>query len=175
VAAAAEADARRTRPVRLLFVCLGNICRSPTAEGTMRTLVREAGLEQEIELDSAGTGGWHVGSAPDERATATAARRGIVLEGAARRVSEEDFDDFDLILAMDSSNLEDLRALAGSDQSRRAKVRLLREFDPASAELDDLDVPDPYYGAGDGFERVLDHVQAACAGLLARIRADELA
>jgi protein-tyrosine phosphatase len=159
--------------VRLLFVCLGNICRSPTAEGTMRALVREAGMEQEIELDSAGTGSWHVGSAPDERATAAAAGRGIVLEGAARRVRAEDFDDFDLILGMDSSNLADLRSLAEGDE-QRAKVRLLREFDPASEGASELDVPDPYYGAGDGFERVLDQVQAACSGLLAQIRAGEL-
>ncbi|HWF33128.1 MAG TPA: low molecular weight protein-tyrosine-phosphatase [Solirubrobacteraceae bacterium] len=157
--------------MRLLFVCLGNICRSPTAEGAMRTLVREAGLHEQIEIDSAGTGSWHVGSAPDERATAAAAGRGVVLEGSARRVRLEDFDDFDLILAMDSANLSDLRALA-PDGERRAKVRLLREFDPASEGADDLDVPDPYYGDGDGFERVLDHVQAACAGLLAQIRAD---
>ena len=144
----------------------------------MRTLVREAGLDDRIELDSAGTGSWHVGSAPDERATATAARRGIALEGAARRVRDDDFDDFDLILAMDSSNFDDLRELAGSDDSRRAKVRLLREFDPASGADGraggELDVPDPYYGAGDGFERVLDQVQAACAGLLEQIRAGGL-
>jgi protein-tyrosine phosphatase len=157
--------------LRLLFVCLGNICRSPTAEGTMRTLVREAGLEDRIELDSAGTGSWHVGSAPDERATAAAAGRGVVLEGAARRVRLEDFDDFDLILAMDSANLSDLRALA-PDGEGRAKVRLLREFDPVSDGTDDLDVPDPYYGDGDGFERVLDLVHAACAGLLVQVRAD---
>jgi low molecular weight protein-tyrosine phosphatase len=157
--------------LRLLFVCLGNICRSPTAEGTMRTLVREAGLEDQIELDSAGTGGWHVGSAPDERATAAAAGRGVVLEGAARRVRLEDFNDFDLILAMDSANLSDLRQLA-PDGEGRAKVRLLREFDPASDGAEDLDVPDPYYGDGDGFERVLDLVQAACAGLLVQVRAD---
>jgi protein-tyrosine phosphatase len=159
--------------MRLLFVCLGNICRSPTAEGTMRALVREAGLEGEIELDSAGTGSWHVGSAPDERATAAAARRGIALEGSARSVRAEDFDDFDLILAMDLSNVDELRRMAPNEDGR-AKVRLLREFDPASAATGDLDVPDPYYGEGDGFERVLDHVQAACAGLLAQIRAGEL-
>ncbi len=161
--------------MRILFVCLGNICRSPTAEGAMRALVRDAGLEDEIELDSAGTGGWHVGGAPDERASAAAALRGIALEGAARRVRDDDFDDFDLILAMDSANLDELRRLAGGERSRRARVRLLREFDPASAGAEDLDVPDPYYGAGDGFELVLDHVQAACAGLLAHVRAGDLA
>jgi protein-tyrosine phosphatase len=161
-------------PFRVLFVCLGNICRSPTAEGSMRELVREAGLEGQIELDSAGTGSWHVGSAPDERATAAAARRGVVLEGAARRVRAEDFDFYDLILAMDSANLRDLQELA-PDGEGRAKLRLLREFDRASEDSNDLDVPDPYYGEGDGFERVLDLVQAACAGLLAQIRAGALA
>ena len=139
----------------------------------MRALVREAGLEREIEIDSAGTGAWHVGSAPDERATAAAAGRGIALEGVARRVSASDFDDFDLMIAMDSANLSDLRALAASDE-QRAKVRLLREFDPAVDGAADLDVPDPYYGDGDGFERVLDMVDAACRGLLAQIRTGEL-
>ena len=167
-------------PFRVLFVCLGNICRSPTAEGTMRALVREAGMEQRIELDSAGTGSWHVGSPPDERATAAAAARGIALEGAARQVSAADFDDFNLMIAMDSANLSDLRDLAGDDRQRE-KVRLLREFDPAGAARDpegrvagELDVPDPYYGPGDGFERVLDMVEASCRGLLAQIEAGEL-
>ncbi|MFI4991885.1 MAG: low molecular weight protein-tyrosine-phosphatase [Solirubrobacterales bacterium] len=159
--------------MRILFVCLGNICRSPTAEGTMRALVREAGMEDRIELDSAGTGGWHVGAAPDERATAAAGSRGIALEGKARRVSASDFDDFDLMIAMDSANLSDLRALAGDDR-QRAKVRLLREFEAASDGSGELDVPDPYYGSGDGFERVLDMVEASCRGLLAQIEAGEL-
>jgi protein-tyrosine phosphatase len=144
---------QQDEPLRVLFVCLGNICRSPTAEGVMRALVREAGLEDEIELDSAGTGSWHVGSAPDERATATAAAHGIALEGAARRVRVGDLDDFDLIVAMDRANADDLRQIAADG---------------------DLDVPDPYYGEGDGFQRVLDLVQAACAGLLTRIRAGEI-
>jgi len=139
----------------------------------MRALVREAGLDDRIELDSAGTGSWHVGSAPDERATAAAAGRGIALEGAARQVSASDFDNFNLMIAMDSANLSDLRDLA-SDDRQREKVRLLREFDPASAGTGDLDVPDPYYGPGDGFERVLDMVEASCRGLLARIEAGEL-
>jgi protein-tyrosine phosphatase len=159
--------------MRILFVCLGNICRSPTAEGTMRALVRDAGLDDQIEIDSAGTGAWHVGSSPDERATAAAAGRGIALDGVARRVTATDFDDLDLLIAMDSANLRDLRALAASDE-QRAKVRLLREFDPSADGSRDLDVPDPYYGPGDGFERVLDMVDAACRGLLAQIRADEV-
>jgi protein-tyrosine phosphatase len=155
--------------VRLLFVCLGNICRSPTAEGVMRALVREAGLEERIELDSAGTGSWHVGEPPDARATQFARARGIALGGAARQVRGEDFEEFDLILAMDGSNLRNLRRLAPRGGAR-AQVRLLREFDPAAEG--DLDVPDPYYGGPGGFEEVLDLVHAACVSLLERLAAD---
>jgi protein-tyrosine phosphatase len=157
--------------MRILFVCLGNICRSPTAEGVMRHLVREEGLEDAIEIDSAGTGGWHVGAPPDERATAAARRRQIALDGAARKFSPGDFDRYDLILAMDEENRRDLLALAPDDDAR-VKVRLLREFDPDSAGSADLDVPDPYYGGDDGFDHVLDLVDAATRGLLARLRAD---
>jgi protein-tyrosine phosphatase len=160
--------------MRLLFVCLGNICRSPTAEGVMRSLVRDAGLEDTIELDSAGTGAWHVGSPPDARAVAAASARGIVLESLARQVEESDFDDFDLILAMDRSNLRELGQMAPGGQGR-TRVRLLREFDPASMVGEDLEVPDPYYGARGGFDEVLDLVQAACSGLLEQIRTGELA
>src|SRR5689334_4300618 len=131
--------------MRILFVCMGNICRSPTAEGVMRHLLREAGLEDAVEIDSAGTGGWHAGDPPDARATEAAARRGIALEGGARQVRAADFDDFDLIVAMDRENLGDLLALA-PDEDAAEKVRLLREFDAASADAADLDVPDPYYG-----------------------------
>jgi protein-tyrosine phosphatase len=162
--------ARDGAPVRLLFVCLGNICRSPTAEGVMRALVEEAGMQERIELDSAGTGGWHVGSPPDARAVAAARARGITLGGFARQVRRDDLDDFDLVLAMDRSNLRELRQLADGETGR-ARVRLLREFDPASAEDRDPEVPDPYYGAAGGFDEVIDLVQAACAGLLARIAA----
>ncbi len=154
---------------RILFVCLGNICRSPTAEAVMVRLVAEAGLEDAIELDSAGTGAWHVGSPPDERATRAAATRGFAMRGTARQVTLADFDAFDLLLAMDAENHRNLRALA-PNQAAAAKVRLLREFDPASATAANLDVPDPYYGGPDGFDRVLDLVEAACAGLLAELR-----
>lgn len=139
----------------------------------MRGLVREAGLKDDIDMDSAGTGAWHVGSAPDGRATAAARGRGLALEGSARQVVQDDFDRFDLLLAMDSANLQELRAIAPSEQAC-AKVRLLREFDPASAGSEDLDVPDPYYGGEDGFEHVLDLVQAACRGLLEEIVADRV-
>jgi protein-tyrosine phosphatase len=159
--------------LKLLFVCLGNICRSPTAEGVMRGLVAREGLEDEIEIDSAGTGAWHVGSAPDSRATAAARGRGMTLEGQARKVTPADFEEFDLILAMDGSNLHDLRELAADDE-QRGKVRLLREFDPASEGKSDLDVPDPYYGGERGFEDVFDFVRAACEGLLTQIREGEL-
>jgi protein-tyrosine phosphatase len=159
--------------MRLLFVCLGNICRSPTAEGTMRQLISEAGLEDQIELDSAGTGAWHVGERPDRRATAAARERGIELEGRARQVERSDFEEFDLLLAMDRANLRDLRALAHGE-AERAKVRLLREFDPRSDGDGTLDVPDPYYGGEEGFDEVLDLVGAACAGLLEQIRAGTL-
>jgi len=156
--------------MKLLFVCLGNICRSPTAEGVMRKLVRERGLEDEVTIDSAGLGDWHVGNPPDARATEAARRRGVALDGAARQVRASDFADHDLVLAMDRQNLDALRALAPDDESR-AKVRLLREFDPASAGRKDLEVPDPYYGAERGFDEVLDLVEAACEGLLDEVAA----
>jgi protein-tyrosine phosphatase len=149
-------------------VCLGNICRSPTAEGVMRALVEREGLQERVELDSAGTGAWHVGSRPDARAAAAARARGVALEGSARQVRPEDFFDFDLLVAMDSENMRELRRLAPGE-AERVNVRLLREFDPASAGAADLDVPDPYYGAAGGFEQVFDLVHAACEGLLERI------
>ena len=136
----------------------------------MRALVDEAGLGRQVQLDSAGTGAWHVGEPPDRRAIVAARARGIELHGAAREVTRTDFDDFDLVLAMDRSNMRALRRLAPSEEAQE-KVRLLREFDPASAGATDLDVPDPYYGAAGGFDEVLDLVHAACAGLLDRIRA----
>ncbi|MFL5818333.1 MAG: low molecular weight protein-tyrosine-phosphatase [Conexibacter sp.] len=154
---------------RVLFVCLGNICRSPTAEAVMARLVAEAELDHAIELDTAGTGAWHVGSPPDERATAAAAARGIAMRGAARQVTAEDFERFDLLLAMDADNHRNLREIAPHAEAA-AKVRMLREFDPASVAAISLDVPDPYYGGEDGFDRVLDLVEAACAGLLAELR-----
>jgi protein-tyrosine phosphatase len=157
--------------MRLLFVCLGNICRSPTAEGVMRSLVEQAGLQDSVELDSAGTGAWHVGSPPDARASAAAESRGVRLEGRARQVRRTDFDDFDLLLAMDTSNMRELRQLAPGIQERE-KVKLLRAFDPASANVESLDVPDPYYGGEDGFEKVFELVHAACAGLLTKIEAE---
>jgi len=156
-------------PKRILFVCLGNICRSPTAEGVMRALVLDAGLQEHIEIDSAGTGSWHIGEAPARRATAAAGARGIVLDGAARQVGAADFAEFDLVVAMDASNLADLRRVA-PDEAAREKLVLLRDLDPATAGQA-LDVPDPYHGGARGFEQVLDIVQAACVALLGQLRA----
>ena len=135
----------------------------------MRHVLREAGLEDRVEVDSAGTGDWHLGAPPDERAAAAARRRGIALDGSARQVRPEDFERYDLVLAADRRNVAHLRALAPDEEARR-KIRLLREFDPRSAGAPDLDVPDPYYGGEDGFDEVLDLVDAACRGLLEELR-----
>jgi protein-tyrosine phosphatase len=156
--------------MRILFVCMGNICRSPTAEGVMRRLVAEAGLDGAVEVQSAGIGDWHAGEPPDERAAAAAWARGITLEGSARQVRPGDFRRFDLVIAMDRGNLRELLALA-PDEEAAEKVRLLREFDPAATGGADLDVPDPYYGGERGFETVLDMIEAACRGLLDELRA----
>ena len=157
-------DSRRS----ILFVCLGNICRSPLAEGVFRHRVAEAGLEDRFRIASAGTGGWHVGDPPDPRSRAVAEARGVSLDGqTAQRVSPADFDDFDLIVAMDRSNLSDLQRSAGGD--RRASLVLLRDYDP---EPGDGEVPDPYYGGPGGFDRVFDMVDRCCARLLDTLRDD---
>jgi protein-tyrosine phosphatase len=165
-------------PVRLCFVCLGNICRSPTAEGVMARLVADAGLADRIEVDSAGTGAWHVGDGPDPRSMTEARRRGVELTSRARQFHPGDFYRYDLVLAMDARNLADLRDLA-PEAHLRDRARLLRAFDPALAISDtegtvrgpfDLDVPDPYYEADDGFRTVFDMVAAACRGLLDHVR-----
>ncbi len=149
----------------VLFVCLGNICRSPTAEGIFLRQVREAGLEARFHIDSAGTGAWHTGEPADRRSQAEAARRGTHLPSRARQVRPHDFDRFDLILAMDRRNRADLLAMAGNDH-HRAKIRLFREFDP---EPGDGEVPDPYYGGPDGFSDVYHMCERTAAALLARL------
>ena len=155
------------RPIRVCFVCLGNICRSPTAEGVFRHLVAEAGLSAHFEIDSAGTAGYHSGEPPDHRARAAGRRAGIVVDGAARQFLARDFTRFDHVLAMDASNLNDLRKLARSDEGS-GKVRLLRSFDPAAP--DGAPVPDPYYGDDAGFDHVLELCRTACQHLLEEIR-----
>jgi protein-tyrosine phosphatase len=150
----------------VLFVCLGNICRSPTAEGVFRHLAREAGLEDSIHIDSAGTGGYHVGAPPDARAMAAAQARGYDLASIrARKVAPEDFEQFSLILAMDEDNLVHLRGIA--PETSRARLGLLLDYAPGRKERE---VPDPYYGGRNGFEQVLALVNEACAGLLEELR-----
>ena len=152
---------------RVLMVCLGNICRSPTAEAVLRRKLVEAGLAAWVEVDSAGTYGGHAGSPPDERAQRHAQRRGYHLEHIrARQVKARDFRDFDLILAMDQDNLDRLNELC-PDPSLAIKLHKLTDFLPAdSVQAGARAVPDPYYGGPDGFERVLDLVEAACEGLV---------
>lgn len=154
---------------RLLFVCLGNICRSPTAEAVMRHLVKEHGWQDAFDIDSAGTGDWHAGEPPDRRSAAVGARRGIPLSGRARQVRADDFTRFDLLLAMDAQNQKDLLALAPSPEAR-SRVHLLRDFDPGGTK--GLGVPDPFYGGPEGFDHVFDVCLAACEGLLHHLRAE---
>ncbi|MDZ7732750.1 MAG: low molecular weight protein-tyrosine-phosphatase [Acidimicrobiia bacterium] len=153
--------------VRLCFVCLGNICRSPTAAGVMSHHLQREALDGHVEVDSAGTAAYHVGEPPDERAQEEARRRGISLDGTARAFTAEDLDHFDLVLAMDRGNLDDLLALAATPEHRE-KIRLLREFDPASGA--GAEVPDPYYGGDRGFSDVFDLVDAACRRLVGHLR-----
>ncbi len=154
-----------SQPVRVLFVCLGNICRSPTAHGVFESLVKARGLESHIHVDSCGTGDWHVGHAPDKRSAKAAAQRGYDLSHLrARQVRLEDFDEFDYILAMDRANLDDLEDLRPAHYA--GDLRLFLAYAPA---LGVEEVPDPYYGGIDGFGHVLDLVEAASEGLLQEI------
>jgi protein-tyrosine phosphatase len=153
--------------LNVLFVCLGNICRSPTAHGVFAAMVERTGAGAQIRVDSAGTAAWHAGKAPDPRTTATARRRGVDLSALrARQVTGADFESFDMILAMDSANLAALQALQPATYP--GHLGLLLDFAPAVGLRD---VPDPYYGDGDGFERVYDLVEVACAGLLKHLQA----
>jgi len=154
-------------PVRVCFVCLGNICRSPTAEAVFLQLVERAGLDRQVAVDSAGTGAWHTGEPADPRSRAAAARRGISLRSRARCFAAKDFAHFDLVVAMDGANRRDLEALA-PDHAARKKVVLLRDFEPNAPG--GAEVPDPYYGGDTGFDTVLDICEAACGGLLEHLR-----
>ena len=159
----------KRRETRVLFVCLGNICRSPTAQGVFESLVARCGLSEEVQVDSCGTGDWHVGSAPDERAIAAALRRGYDLSRLrARQVRIDDFSAFDYILAMDRDNLADLELLRPT--GFRGHLGLFLAFAGDGAPTD---VPDPYYGGDAGFDRVLDLVEAASEGLLRALDRDK--
>ena len=152
--------------VRVLFVCLGNICRSPTAEGVFRHVVTRAGLIESIEIDSAGTHAYHIGEPPDARAQETARRRGIDLSGLrGRKATRVDIERFDYILAMDEENYQNLVAI--SPPGLEHKIRLFLEFAPDRPERE---VPDPYFGGSGGFERVLDMIEEASEGFLAHLR-----
>lgn len=155
---------------RILFVCLGNIIRSPLAEHAFRQAAEQAGLADRYQADSAGTAGWHTGEEPDPRMRQTAAVHGLNYTGRARQVSERDFHEYDLIVAMDSSNYRSLSELAGSEQARK-KIRLMREFDP---QADGMDVPDPYYGGQEGFENTYQIVRRSVDGLLEALEDGEL-
>ncbi|GAA3919560.1 low molecular weight protein-tyrosine-phosphatase [Luteimonas lutimaris] len=153
-------------PQRLLVVCLGNICRSPMGEGALRARLREAGLETRVEVDSAGTGDWHVGQPPDKRAIATARRHGVDIGGLrARQLSVRDFDEFDWLLCADDSNLRDVRALAPA--SARGRSRLFMDWAGLSGPI-----PDPYTGGEDHFEQVWAQVDAAALAAVERLRGD---
>ena len=151
-------------PTRLLFVCLGNICRSPAAEAVFASLAAEAGVADDFAVDSAGTGAWHVGEPADLRMRRAASRRGIAVSSNARQFTEDDFDEFDLILAMDASNFDTLARMAPA--AKRSKLVLFRDYDPNGPGED---VPDPYYGGPGGFDDVLDIVTRAGQGLLASL------
>lgn len=158
-----------SRTIKVLMVCLGNICRSPSAHAVFEKYVADADLSEIIKVESAGTGHYHIGEKPDKRSRTAAKKRGYDLSGQrAQQVQLEDFSKYDYVLAMDDSNLEDLCAL--SPAQHHHKIRLFMEF----ADNDSMAVPDPYYSGLDGFELVLDLVEEAAAGLLAHIRQQDL-
>jgi protein-tyrosine phosphatase len=151
--------------IQVCFVCMGNICRSPTAEGIMQVLIEDAGLQGRVLVDSAGISAFHVGGEADPRSVEAARERGVELDGSCRQFEREDLERFDYIVAMDRQNYNDLLSLARDDQMA-AKISLLRSFDPSA---DGEEVPDPYVGAR-GFDRVFDICDAGCRGLLDHLR-----
>lgn len=161
-------DVPDDRPFRVVVVCLGNICRSPMAAAVFRARFADAGLADAVEIDSAGTGSWHVGNPADSRAAATLDRHGYDTNHTARQLIAHDLADFDLVLVADHANRSDVTDLARTPDEV-AKVAMLRSFDPASS--DDAEIPDPYYGEGDGFETVLAMIEAAADGFVASVQA----
>lgn len=157
----------KIRNISVLFVCMGNICRSPTAEGVFRHVVKQAGMQDQIKIDSAGTHAYHVGESPDKRSQAKARENGVDLSAQrARKAMAEDFDRFDYIIAMDRSNLEDLKRLA-SNEEQRQKISLFMDY---ADDWGNSEVPDPYYGGSNGFQEVFDMVTSASEGLLEHIK-----
>lgn len=150
------------KPFKVLFVCLGNICRSPTAEGLMQHLVNEAGLQNYFEIDSAGTSAWHAGEPANSKTRSVAASHGVRIRSRARQIDPRDLDDFDLLVAMDDENYQNLMALA-STGVQRARICRMRDFDP---NPEDGQVPDPYFGGLHGFENVYQIVKRSCEHLL---------
>lgn len=159
----------KNKKIKILFVCLGNICRSPSAEAVMRKLVKDALLESDIQIDSAGIIGYHEGELPDQRMRMHASRRGYVLDSLSRPVRLSDFSDFDLIIGMDDRNIDELKEKA-PDLESVAKIHKMTDF---SRNCLHDHVPDPYYGGASGFELVLDILEDACAGLLDTISSDQ--
>lgn len=155
--------------VKVLFVCLGNICRSPLAEGVFKHMVLGQNLEDEITADSAGTSGWHIGEHPDPRSIEVARKNGIELDSYGRGANTDDFKEFDYIIAMDISNYADLKSLPGSSMHGAARLFLMRDFDDIGKGLD---VPDPYYGGDDGFTYVFELLQRSCQNLLEEIKSE---
>lgn len=147
---------------KLLFVCLGNICRSPSAENIMNHLIKEAGMSDKIICDSAGTSGYHIGASPDRRMNAAAITKGIELQGKSRKLKPSDLQQFDLILAMDRENYQDILYL-DREGKYESKVRLMCDF---ATDRNEREIPDPYYGGQDGFDYVIELLFDACAGLL---------
>ncbi len=156
-----------TEKTGVLFICMGNICRSPLAEGIFIHKARARGVLDRFDIDSCGTGGWHIGECADPRALAVARKNGVELPSCARQIDPStDFERFHLLLAMDSSNLQHIAGLGAPPD----RTRLMRSFDPEALKLGDLDVPDPYWGGDDGFDNVFAMLDRACEGLLDYLR-----
>ena len=162
-----QREEERYMPVKVLFVCTGNICRSPIAQGVFEDLVQREGLEEQVASDSAGTLSYHAGSSPDRRARRAASARGIDLDSQrARQISPEDMSEFDYVVVMDRGNYEEVLPLTGRDETR-ARFGMFLDYAP---QLSDEEIPDPYFCNGDGFERAMDLAEAASEGLLADIK-----
>lgn len=153
--------------IKVLFVCLGNICRSPLAEGILKQRVKEEGLENKIYVESAGTSGWHIGEPPDPRSMDVAMKNGFRLNSLGRKAIAEDFETFDYIIAMDKSNYTDLQRIGRTAGDDAATLYLMRDFDDIGRGKD---VPDPYYGGNDGFDRVYEMLDRSCRNLLIEIK-----